>query len=190
MSCTTRLWWAPKRSRSRRSRRSSWTVSPPGETPTEAKLAVVAEDDERLHVVLENLGLLPYFDFVLTSRETGFELSDTGMYELAMETAGVKHAHKVRVLQRDSVKWSCEAGMEAVRAKRVQSMCMSAQTNPTNTTACTRSESCSTGSGLPEAVEEYMGRRRESSGKRRKTRDDEDYLDDFYTGDEDIQLYE
>lgn len=33
------------------------------------QLAVVANDDERLHVVLENLGLLPYFDFVLTSRE-------------------------------------------------------------------------------------------------------------------------
>lgn len=33
------------------------------------KLAVVADDDDRLHVVLENLGLLPYFDFVLTSRE-------------------------------------------------------------------------------------------------------------------------
>lgn len=37
------------------------------------KLAVVAEDDERLHVVLENLGLLPYFDFVLTSREVRAE---------------------------------------------------------------------------------------------------------------------
>ena len=33
------------------------------------QLAVVANDDERLHIVLENLGLLPYFDFVLTSRE-------------------------------------------------------------------------------------------------------------------------
>lgn len=36
------------------------------------KLAVLADDDDRLHVVLENLGLLPYFDFVLTSREVCF----------------------------------------------------------------------------------------------------------------------
>lgn len=36
------------------------------------KLAVVANDDERLHVTLENLGLLPYFDFVLTSREVWY----------------------------------------------------------------------------------------------------------------------
>lgn len=36
------------------------------------KLAVLADDDDRLHVVLENLGLLPYFDFVLTSREVRF----------------------------------------------------------------------------------------------------------------------
>lgn len=32
-------------------------------------MAVLADDDDRLHVVLENMGLLPYFDFVLTSRE-------------------------------------------------------------------------------------------------------------------------
>lgn len=30
---------------------------------------MIANDDERLHVLLENLGILPYFDFVLTSRE-------------------------------------------------------------------------------------------------------------------------
>ncbi|CAM9940319.1 unnamed protein product, partial [Hapterophycus canaliculatus] len=58
------------------------------------KLAVVADDDDRLHVVLENLGLLPYFDFVLTSRETGCELKETKMYEMAMETAGVQRPEK------------------------------------------------------------------------------------------------
>lgn len=43
---------------------------------------------------------------------------------------------------------------------------------------------------LPEAVEEYMGRRRGKFWEEAEDEDDEDYLDDFYTGDEDIQLYE
>lgn len=35
------------------------------------KLAVVANADERLNVTLENMGILPYFDFVLTTHEVG-----------------------------------------------------------------------------------------------------------------------
>lgn len=36
---------------------------------------MIANEDERLHVLLENLGILPYFDFVLTSREVGVDWS-------------------------------------------------------------------------------------------------------------------
>lgn len=44
-------------------------------------MAVLADDDDRLHVVLENLGLLPYFDFVLTSREVCCVFAADGMDE-------------------------------------------------------------------------------------------------------------
>lgn len=44
--------------------------------------------------------------------------------------------------------------------------------------------------GLPEAVEEYMGRRRGKFWEEDEDEDDEDYIDEFYTGEETIQLYE
>lgn len=55
------------------------------------KLAVLADDDDRLHVVLENMGLLPYFDFVLTSREVCFLCAVC----LGQEMAGRRHGGSV-----------------------------------------------------------------------------------------------
>lgn len=55
-------------------------------------LAVLANHDERLHKILENLGIDGAFDFVLTSREIGSAKPNRSAYEVAMSRAGISDA--------------------------------------------------------------------------------------------------
>lgn len=55
-------------------------------------LAVLANHDERLHQVLENLGIADAFDFILTSREIGSAKPSRSAFEVAMSRASVSEA--------------------------------------------------------------------------------------------------
>ncbi|CAN0399141.1 unnamed protein product [Ascophyllum nodosum] len=84
------------------------------------KLAVVANADERLNVTLENLGLLPYFDFVLTSQEVGSKVNEVDLYARALEMAGVDDPAKAIHFGSDydlDVVGPCEAGWDACLVK-------------------------------------------------------------------------
>lgn len=88
------------------------------------KLAVITNEDERVHVILENLGILPYFDFVLTSREMGMEKPFNGMFDKAREIAGVDDAGKamhVGISYEEDIAGACEQGWEAACIKPKQS---------------------------------------------------------------------
>lgn len=50
--------------------------------------------DERLHPLLENLGVYKSFDFVLTSRECGSEKPDPDMFREALKLAGAPEGSK------------------------------------------------------------------------------------------------
>ncbi|CAB1104691.1 unnamed protein product [Ectocarpus sp. CCAP 1310/34] len=155
------------------------------------KLAVVADDDDRLHVVLENLGLLPYFDFVLTSRETGYEPRETNMYEIALETAGVKQAKKglhVGCKYETDITGSCEAGMEAVSVKRCQTL-YERPNEPYEFHRVYEIGELLNRLGLPQADEEYMSRRRGNFWEEEEDDDDEDFLDEFYGADDGLDEY-
>lgn len=54
------------------------------------KLAVVSNTDDRMHLVLAELGLSKYFDFILTSYETGFEKPEPEIFHKALERASLK----------------------------------------------------------------------------------------------------
>ena len=51
------------------------------------KLGIISNFDDRLHSILNQLDLAQYFDFILTSYETGSEKPDKGMFEEAMKRA-------------------------------------------------------------------------------------------------------
>lgn len=53
------------------------------------QLAVLSNFDERLHSILDQVGVADAFDFVLTSREIGSEKPNRSAFEVAMSRAGV-----------------------------------------------------------------------------------------------------
>ncbi|CAM9223921.1 unnamed protein product [Phaeothamnion confervicola] len=57
-----------------------------GEGPV---LGVLSNADERLVTILDNLGILDYFDFVVTSREIGCEKPSRQMFDVALTRAGI-----------------------------------------------------------------------------------------------------
>lgn len=50
-------------------------------------IAVISNNDERIHNILEKHGLLQFMDFVITSRETGYSKPDRRVFDLAIEMA-------------------------------------------------------------------------------------------------------
>lgn len=53
--------------------------------------------DERLHPLLQNLGVYDSFDFVLTSRECGSQKPDPYIFHEALKCAGSREANGVGV---------------------------------------------------------------------------------------------
>lgn len=53
------------------------------------KTGIISNTDERLHQVLKSLHLYKHFDFVLTSKEVGFEKPRNEIFEHALQLAGV-----------------------------------------------------------------------------------------------------
>ena len=63
---------------------SKWKASPGGPT----HLGLISNFDERLHPLIENLGIAQHFDFILTSREAGESKPSRGLFDAALVKAG------------------------------------------------------------------------------------------------------
>lgn len=53
------------------------------------KVGVISNFDERLHVLLESLGIAHHFDFVLTSKECGMEKPSRQIFDIALTRCGI-----------------------------------------------------------------------------------------------------
>ena len=84
------------------------------------RLAVISNWDERLPLLLERLGLTPFFDAVVTSSEVGVEKPDGRIFTEALRRLGVEPGEALHVGDSplDDVEGAIAAGMEAVRLDR------------------------------------------------------------------------
>lgn len=80
-------------------------------------LGVVSNWDERLPLLLERVGLAPFFDVVAVSSLVGVEKPHPGIFRFALERLGVAPEEALHVgdSQRDDVEGAEGAGMRALR---------------------------------------------------------------------------
>ena len=60
-------------------------------------IGIVSNFDERLNIILENLDLKNYFDFVICSRELGHAKPDMKIFETALNIAGVSSKNSLHI---------------------------------------------------------------------------------------------
>ena len=84
------------------------------------RLVVVSNWDVSLHQVLEEVGIAPLLDAVLTSAETGARKPNPAIFELALELAGVSRQEALHVGDsvREDVAGARAAGIEVVLLAR------------------------------------------------------------------------
>ena len=80
------------------------------------KVALVSNYDGRLHRVVAELGLRPYFDAVLASSEVGWAKPSPRIYAAALDALGVAPAEALMVgdRQREDVEGATAAGLRAL----------------------------------------------------------------------------
>jgi putative hydrolase of the HAD superfamily len=84
------------------------------------KLGVVSNFDTRIYTVLQSLGILDFFDAVITSSETGFCKPDREIFEAAVRALNVAPSDTAIVGDnlRDDVEAGTRAGLHAILIDR------------------------------------------------------------------------
>lgn len=83
------------------------------------RLAVISNFDRRLYAVLDELGLLPFFEAVIISSEVGADKPDPRIFERALRTLGVAPAEAWHVGDDPKRDWGADAiGLRVFRLER------------------------------------------------------------------------